>query len=129
MLTLKSKEEIELIRESALIVSKTLGMLASEVKPGVTTLYLDKLAEDFIRAEGAIPGFLGLYDFPNTLCMSPNAPALDFASGIKALSCLAIANPKVTGMSAFTVFAIKLSRYASGKRTSRSSQASASIID
>ena len=61
------------MRESALVVSKTLGMLASEVKPGVTTLYLDKLAEDFIRSEGAIPGFLGLYDFPNTLCMSPNA--------------------------------------------------------
>ena len=63
------------------------------------------------------------------ICMSPSAPALDFASGIKALSCLAIANPKVTGMSAFTVFAIKLSRYANGKRTLRSSQDSASIID
>tara|TARA_B100000795_G_scaffold43680_1_gene28632 strand:+ start:1 stop:780 length:780 start_codon:yes stop_codon:yes gene_type:complete len=61
------------MRESALVVSKTLGMLANEVKPGVTTLYLDKLAEDFIRSEGAIPGFLGLYDFPNTLCMSPNS--------------------------------------------------------
>ena len=60
------------MRESALIVSKTLGLLAKEVKPGVTTLQLDKLAEDFIRSEGAIPGFLGLYDFPNTLCMSPN---------------------------------------------------------
>ena len=48
-------------------------MLATEVKPGVSTLYLDKLAEEFIRSEGAIPGFLGLYDFPNTLCMSPNS--------------------------------------------------------
>ncbi|PHS65867.1 MAG: type I methionyl aminopeptidase [Flavobacterium sp.] len=73
MIIVKSKEEIELMREAALIVSKTLGMIASEVKPGVTTLYLDKLAEDFIREQGAIPGFLGLYDFPNTLCMSPNA--------------------------------------------------------
>ncbi len=73
MIIIKTREEIELMRESALVVSKTLGMLAKEVKPGVTTLYLDKLAEDFIRAEGAIPGFLGLYDFPNTLCMSPNA--------------------------------------------------------
>ena len=72
MIIPKSKEEIELMRESALVVSKTLGMLAKEVKPGVTTLYLDKLAEDFIREQGAIPGFLGLYDFPNTLCMSPN---------------------------------------------------------
>ena len=73
MIEIKTKEEIEIMRESALVVSKTLGMLAKEVKPGVTTLYLDKLAEEFIREQGAIPGFLGLYDFPNTLCMSPNA--------------------------------------------------------
>lgn len=73
MIILKTKEEIEIMRESALVVSKTLGMLAKEVKPGVSTLYLDKLAEDFIREQGAIPGFLGLYDFPNTLCMSPNS--------------------------------------------------------
>jgi methionyl aminopeptidase len=73
MIITKTKEEIELLRESALVVSKTLGILAKEVKPGVTTLYLDKLAEEYIRDQGAIPGFLGLYDFPNTLCMSPNA--------------------------------------------------------
>jgi methionyl aminopeptidase len=73
MIITKTKEEIELMRESALIVSKTLGILAKEVKPGVTTLHLDKLAEEYIRDQGAIPGFLGLYDFPNTLCMSPNA--------------------------------------------------------
>ncbi|MDP5092804.1 MAG: type I methionyl aminopeptidase [Polaribacter sp.] len=73
MIVIKTKEEIEIMRESALVVSKTLGMLAKEVKPGVSTLYLDKLAEEFIREQGAIPGFLGLYDFPNTLCMSPNS--------------------------------------------------------
>jgi len=73
MIVVKTPEEIELMRESALIVSKTLGMLAGEVKPGVTTLQLDALAETFIRDHGAIPGFLGLYDFPNSLCMSPNA--------------------------------------------------------
>ncbi len=73
MIITKTKEEIELMRESALVVSKTLGMIAKEVKPGVTSLYLDKLAEEYIRDQGAIPGFLGLYDFPNTLCMSPNA--------------------------------------------------------
>lgn len=72
-IVLKTKEEIELIRESALIVSKTLGMLASEIKPGISTLELDTLAEAFIRDHDAEPGFLGLYDFPNTLCMSPNA--------------------------------------------------------
>lgn len=70
---LKNREEIELMRESALIVSKTLGMLAGEVKPGVSSLELDAKAEEFIRDHGAVPGFLGLYDFPNTLCMSPNA--------------------------------------------------------
>lgn len=73
MIIARTKEEIELIRESALIVSKTLGMLASEVKPGVTGLHLDKLAEQFIRDHGAHPGFLGMYNFPNSLCISPNA--------------------------------------------------------
>jgi methionyl aminopeptidase len=73
MIPVKTAEEIELMRESALIVSKTLGMLAGEIKPGVTGLYLDKLAEEFIRDHGAEPGFLGMYDFPNTLNLSPNA--------------------------------------------------------
>lgn len=72
-IVLKNAEEIELMRESALIVSKTLGMLASEIKPGISTLELDAMAETCIRDHGAIPGFLGLYNFPNTLCMSPNA--------------------------------------------------------
>jgi methionyl aminopeptidase len=73
MIIVKTSEEIELMRESALIVSKTLGEIAKAVKPGVTTLELDKIAETSIRDHGAIPGFLGLYDFPNTLCMSPNS--------------------------------------------------------
>lgn len=72
MIQIKSREEIELMRESALIVSKTLGEIAKVIKPGISTLELDKIAEEFIRDHGAIPGFLGLYDFPNTLCMSPN---------------------------------------------------------
>ena len=69
---LKSFEEIKLMRESAQLVSKTLGLLAKEIKPGITTLYLDKIAEEFIRDNDAEPGFLGMYDFPNTLCVSPN---------------------------------------------------------
>ena len=72
MVKIKNLEEIELMRKSSLIVSKTLGMLAREIKPGVTTLHLDKLAETFIRDHQAEPGFLGLYDYPNTLCASPN---------------------------------------------------------
>ncbi|MBT8246064.1 MAG: type I methionyl aminopeptidase [Winogradskyella sp.] len=73
MIVVKTKEEIELMREAALVVSKTLGELAKAIKPGVTSLELDKIAEECIRDQGAIPGFLGLYDFPNTLCMSPNS--------------------------------------------------------
>ena len=73
MSLIKTSEEIELIRESAQLVSKTLGMLASEIKPGINTLYLDNLAESFIRDHKGVPGFLGLYDFPNTLCISPNS--------------------------------------------------------
>ena len=69
---LKSIDEIKLMHESAQLVSKTLGLIAKEIKPGVTTLFLDKLAEEFIRDNGGKPGFLGMYDFPNTLCVSPN---------------------------------------------------------
>ncbi|MDR3272024.1 MAG: type I methionyl aminopeptidase [Flavobacteriaceae bacterium] len=72
MIKLKTREDIELMYESSQIVSKTLGMLAKEIKPGVTSLHLDKLAEEFIRDHDAVPGFLGMYDFPNTLNMSPN---------------------------------------------------------
>tara|TARA_Y100000816_G_C26095198_1_gene579429 strand:+ start:1639 stop:2469 length:831 start_codon:yes stop_codon:yes gene_type:complete len=69
---LKSLEEITLLYKSAQLVSKTLGMLAKEIKPGVNTLFLDKIAEEFIRDHNGIPGFLGMYDFPNTLCVSTN---------------------------------------------------------
>ena len=72
MIHLKTIEELRLMRESAQLVSKTLGMLAKEIKPGVTTLYLDKLAHDFIKDHGGYPAFLGMYDFPNSLCISPN---------------------------------------------------------
>ena len=72
MIIVKSKDEIERMRVSALMVSKTLGMLASEIKPGVTSLHLDRLAETFIRDNGGKPGFLGMYGFPNTLCTSVN---------------------------------------------------------
>ncbi len=72
MIQYKTPEEIELIRESALIVSKTLGMIAQEIKPGIHPLYLDKRAEEFIRDHGAEPGFLGLYDCPSTLLTSIN---------------------------------------------------------
>lgn len=72
MIQLKTLDELRIMRESALLVSKTLGMLAKEIKPGVTTLHLDKLAYEFIKDNDAEPGFLGLYNFPNSLCISPN---------------------------------------------------------
>ena len=68
----KTDEEIELMRLSSLLVGKTLAEVAKIIKPGVTSLELDKLAEEYIRDNGAIPGFKGLYDFPNTLCTSTN---------------------------------------------------------
>lgn len=73
MIKYKTDEEIELMREAALVVSRTLGEIAKVLKPGVTGLELDKIAEEYIRDNGAVPGFLGLYDFPNTLCISPNS--------------------------------------------------------
>ena len=72
MIHYKSTEEIELMRQSALVVSRTLGLLAEHIRPGVTPLELDKIAEEYIRSEGAEPGFLGLYDYPNTIITSVN---------------------------------------------------------
>ena len=73
MIKYKSVEQIALMRESAQLVSKTLGMLAPLLVPGAIPLELDKKAEEFIRDHGGKPGFLGMYGFPNSLCMSPNA--------------------------------------------------------
>ena len=73
MIILKTIEELHLMRESAQLVSKTLGMIAAEIKPRVTTLHLDKLAHDFIKDHGGEPAFLGMYGFPKNLCISPNA--------------------------------------------------------
>lgn len=68
----KSPEEIELIRESSLLVSKTLAEVAKIIAPGITTIALDKLAYEFIKDHGAIPAFLNYGGFPNSLCISPN---------------------------------------------------------
>jgi methionyl aminopeptidase len=68
----KSKEEVELIRESSLLVSKTLAEVAKVIGPGITTKQLNDLAETFIRDHGAIPAFLNYNGFPYSLCISPN---------------------------------------------------------
>ena len=72
MLHLKTDEEIGLLKESNMLVSLTLAEVARHIKPGVTTIFLDRLAETFIRDNGAVPGFKGYGGFPNTLCTSVN---------------------------------------------------------
>jgi methionyl aminopeptidase len=69
---LKNKSEIELIKESALIVGLTLAEVAKYIKPGVPSNYLDKIAEDFIRSHQAVPSFKGYNGFPASLCISIN---------------------------------------------------------
>jgi methionyl aminopeptidase len=68
----KTDEEILLIKESSLLIDKTLAMLAPHIKPGATPLELDKLADSFIRDNQAIPGFYKLYGFPNSIITSVN---------------------------------------------------------
>lgn len=68
----KTEEEIGILRENAIIVSKTLAEVGRHIAPGVTTRELDAVAEDFIRSQGAVPGFLGYEGFPATLCTSVN---------------------------------------------------------
>lgn len=72
MVKYKSREEIEIMRESAQVVSRTLGLMAAEIKVGVTPKYLDKIAEEYIRSQDAEPGFLGLYGCPSTILTSVN---------------------------------------------------------
>jgi len=73
MILAKTEEEIELLRLNNELVSKTLAEVAKLIRPGVTTLELDKRAEEYIRDNGAKPGFLGYNGYPNTLCTSVNS--------------------------------------------------------
>ena len=68
----KTEEEIALMRENGILVSKTLAEVGKLVAPGVTTLELNRVAETFIRDHGAIPSFLGYEGFPAALCISVN---------------------------------------------------------
>ena len=72
MFQLKTDEEVELLRQSNLLVSATLAAVASLMKPGVSTLEIDRKAEEFIRDHGAVPGFKGYQGYPATLCVSVN---------------------------------------------------------
>jgi methionyl aminopeptidase len=81
----KSVEEIELIRESSLLVSKTLGEIAKIIGPGVKTIELNKLAETYIRDNGGIPAFLNYHGFPYSLCISLNDQVVHGFPGKKEL--------------------------------------------
>ncbi|MFD2873633.1 type I methionyl aminopeptidase [Mucilaginibacter ximonensis] len=108
----KSAEEIELIRESAMLVARTHGEIAKVIGPGIKTIELDKLAETFIRDNGGIPAFLNYGGFPYSLCISLNDQVVHGFPGdyelkdgdLVSVDCGAILN-KYYGDSAFT-FAI-----------------------
>ena len=77
MIFLKTEDEIELLRKSNLLVGKTLAEIAKVIKPGVTTKELDRVAEEFIRDNGAVPTFKGFPNqygdpFPASICTSVN---------------------------------------------------------
>jgi methionyl aminopeptidase len=72
MLYLKTREEIEELRRSALLVSETLAKVAARLEPGVTTGELDRIAEEYIRSQGGVPSFKGYQGFPASLCISVN---------------------------------------------------------
>lgn len=81
-----TNEEVERLRESAIIVSKTLAEVAKHIKPGVKTITLDNIAEEFIRSEGAVPGFKGYRGFPATLCISVNEEVVHGIPGERVLT-------------------------------------------
>lgn len=72
MVILKTEKQIELMKSACKIVKETLDLVEKYIKPGVTTLELDKIAEDFIRSKGAIPSCKGYYGFPASICASVN---------------------------------------------------------
>ncbi len=73
MISIKTAEEIEKLRSSNILVSKTLAEVAGYVRPGITTNNLDRVAEEYIRDNNGIPGFLGYRGYPKTLCTSVNS--------------------------------------------------------
>ncbi len=73
MALIKTPEEIGLIKQSSLLVGKTLAEVAKHLRPGITTRELDHIAEQFIRDHGALPGFKGYHGYPAALCISVNS--------------------------------------------------------
>ncbi len=82
---LKTTEEIEILRENALIVSRTLAEVGKNIRPGVSTQTLDRIAEEYLRSQGAVPGFKGYNGFPATLCVSVNEEVVHGIPGERVL--------------------------------------------
>ncbi|MBI2620561.1 MAG: M24 family metallopeptidase, partial [Ignavibacteriales bacterium] len=89
MVYLKSKREIELIRESSRIVAEVLRLVGAHAKPGVKTIDLDRLAEEYVRSQGGVPAFKGYgrpeNPFPGTLCTSVDSEVVHGIPGERVL--------------------------------------------
>lgn len=72
MINYKTPEEIELMRQSCLLVGETIAAVAKQIKPGVTTMELERVAEEFIRSKGAVPSFKNYKGYPYASCISVN---------------------------------------------------------
>ncbi len=85
MIYLKTEEEIEILRENNILVSKTLSEVGHHIREGISTKALDRIAEEFIRDHGAVPAFLGYQGFPASLCISINE---NVVHGIPSENCI-----------------------------------------
>lgn len=82
---IKSQEQIECMREAGKITAELHLLLESKIKPGITTKELDKIAEDFIRSNGAVPSFKGYGGFPGSICTSINEEVIHGIPGSRKL--------------------------------------------
>jgi len=85
MINLKTNAEIEIIKANGRMLAKTLGLLKERIRPGVKTKELDRLAEDFIRKQGAYPAFKGYRGFPASICVSIDDEVVHGIPGERAL--------------------------------------------
>jgi len=85
VIVLKTPVEIEVMREAGRVTAKALRLVGEAVRPGVSTLELDAIAEEYIRSENAVPAFLGYHGFPATLCTSINEQVVHGIPGSRAL--------------------------------------------
>ena len=117
MIQLRDSWEIERIQKSSQIVRDTLEKLHEFVKPGISTLELDSIAEDYIKSQDAIPGFKGLYGFPSTVCASVDVSvaltslSTTAASAVQALTAAIEISGDIAGSVADTGPANDLSRH------------------